>query len=148
MFHLKHMRFPFVSTAVILCLILFNAACSTGSEDQAKLKGQEIWFEEHLHDYGEILQDSDGTWSFAFKNVGGQSIVINRVRSTCGCAVPEWPREPIEPGSSGKITVIYNTALSGTFLKSIYVYSTAANSPVKLQIKGKVAPAEEEISKK
>jgi len=141
------MRIPFVSIVSILCLLLCNAACSSSSEDQAKKKGQEIWFEEYLHDYGEILQDSDGSWSFAFKNVGAQAIVINRVRSTCGCTIPEWPREPIEPGSSGNITVIYNTALTGTFLKSIYVYSTAANSPVKLQVKGKVAPAEEEISK-
>ncbi|TFH20751.1 MAG: DUF1573 domain-containing protein [Bacteroidia bacterium] len=146
MFHLKHMRTPFVSTTVILCLLLCNVACTTGSEDQAKKKGQDIWFEEYLHDYGELLQHSEGTWSFAFKNVGKQAIVINQVRSTCGCTIPEWPREPIEPGGSGKITVIYNTALTGTFLKSIYVYSTAANSPVKLQIKGKVAPPKEEIS--
>ena len=124
------------------------AACSAPSEDQARKKGQEIWFEETLHDYGEILQESDGTWSFQFKNLGKDAIVINRVRSTCGCTVPEWPREPIEPGSSGTITVQYNTALTGTFLKSVHVYSTAANSPVKLQIKGKVVPAEEEISKK
>lgn len=127
-------------------MLLCNVACTTGSEDQAKKKGQDIWFEEYLHDYGELLQHSEGTWSFAFKNVGKQAIVINQVRSTCGCTIPEWPREPIEPGGSGKITVIYNTALTGTFLKSIYVYSTAANSPVKLQIKGKVAPPKEEIS--
>ena len=70
-----------------------------------------------------MLQDSDGSWYFVFKNVGKQAIVINRVRSTCGCTIPEWPREPVEPGSSGQITVKYNTALTGTFLKSIYVYS-------------------------
>ena len=141
------MRNPFVSAVPILCLLGLLAACSAPSEDHARKKGQEIWFEEYLHDYGEILQDSDGSWSFVFKNLGKDAIVINRVRSTCGCTVPEWPREPIEPGSSGKITVQYNTALSGTFLKSVYVYSTAANSPVKLQIKGRVAPAQEEISK-
>jgi hypothetical protein len=142
------MKIPFVSAAVILCLLLCNTACTSGSEDQAKKKGQEIWFEEYLHDYGEILQDSDGSWSFAFKNLGKEAIVINRVRSTCGCTIPDWPREPFEPGATGEITVKYNTSLTGTFLKSIYVYSTAANSPVKLQIKGKVAPAEEDISKK
>ena len=141
------MRITFISRIVILLSVLLFTACTQSSEDQAKLKGQDIWFEEYLHDYGEIVQDSEGSWSFVFKNVSSQAIVINRVRSTCGCTIPEWPREPIEPGSSGKITVIYNTALTGTFLKSIYVYSTAANSPVKLQIKGKVAPPEEEISK-
>ena len=97
----------------------------------------------YLHDYGEIMKDSDGTWSFTFKNLGKESIVINRVRSTCGCTVPDWPREPIEPGASGEITVKYNTSTTGTFLKSVFVYSTAANSPVKLQIKGKVRSSEE-----
>ena len=116
--------------------------CNSTPEEKAKDRGQEIWFEEYLHDYGEIEKDSDGSWSFVFKNLGEKAFVINRVRSTCGCAVPEWPREPIEPGESGEITVIYNTKTTGTFLKSVIVYSTAANSPVKLQIKGRVVASE------
>ena len=125
---------------VLIAFVL--SGCKDTPEAKAKKKGQEIWFEELMHDYGTIEKDSDGTWSFSFKNLGKQSIVINRVRSTCGCTVPDWPREPIEPGASGKITVVYSTTTSGTFLKSVYVYSTAANSPVKLQIKGKVRASE------
>ena len=116
--------------------------CSDSPEEKAKDHGQEIWFEEQMHDYGVIEQNGDGTWSFEFKNLGKEPFVINRVRSTCGCTVPEWPKEPIEPGASGEITVIYNTRTTGTFLKSVIVYSTASNSPVKLQIKGKVVAPE------
>lgn len=119
------------------------ASCSDDSQEQAKRKSQELWFDEEIHDYGQIKLDSDGSWTFSFKNTGENAIIINRVRSTCGCTVPAWPKEPIEPGSSGEITVKYNTATSGTFLKSLFVYSTAANSPVKLQIKGKVVAEEE-----
>ena len=119
------------------------SSCSDKSAEHPKNSGKEIFFDETLHNYGEILEDSDGTWSFAFKNLGDSAIIINRVRSTCGCTVPAWPRQPVEPGASGNITVKYNTAQSGTFLKSVYVYSSAANSPVKLQIKGRVVPAEE-----
>lgn len=118
------------------------ASCNQATEQQARAGGDGIWFEETLHDYGEIPRDSDGTWSFVFKNLGKEAILINRVRSTCGCTVPAWPREPVAPGDTGKITVEYNTAQTGTFLKSVFVYSTAANSPVKLQIKGKVFAAE------
>ena len=123
---------------VILTLVLGTSGCKDTPEEKAKEHGQEIWFEEYMHDYGTIQKDSDGTWTFTFKNLGQEAILINRVRSTCGCTVPEWPREPIEPGDTGTITVRYNTASTGTFLKSVVVYSTAANSPVKLQIKGKV----------
>ncbi len=128
---------------ILLFLLPGLFACAENGEEHAKNSGKEIWFEEYLHDYGEILEDSDGTWSFSFKNLGEEAIVINRVRSTCGCTVPAWPREPVEPGVAGEITIKYNTAQTGTFMKSVYVYSSAANSPVKLQIKGKVIPAEE-----
>ena len=126
-----------------LSLTILISACSDNPEATAKKKGQELWFDEYVHDYGQIEVDSDGSWTFTFKNVGENAIIINRVRSTCGCTVPDWPREPFEPGSTGEITVKYNTATSGTFLKSLFVYSTAANSPVKLQIKGKVVAEEE-----
>ncbi len=119
------------------------AGCTDKSEEHTIKSGKEIFFEETIHNYGEILEDSDGTWSFTFKNLGDSAIIINRVRSTCGCTVPAWPRQPVEPGASGEITVEYNTAQTGTFLKSVYVYSSAANSPVKLQIKGKVVHTEE-----
>lgn len=129
-------------TGLMMLMTGLLEGCADNPERQEKQRGKEIWFDEYLHDYGEIMKDSDGTWSFTFKNLGKESIVINRVRSTCGCTIPDWPREPIEPGASGKITVVYNTSTSGTFLKSVLVYSTAANSPVKLQIKGKVRSSE------
>ena len=138
------MRGKLISVGIaVLLLHMMLPGCSDQSEDKAKKQGQELWFDEYVHDYGQIGQNSDGSWTFTFKNVGENAVLINRVRSTCGCTVPAWPREPIEPGSAGEITVKYNTALTGTFLKSLFVYSTAANSPVKLQIKGKVSSGEE-----
>ena len=122
--------------------IILLGSCVNKTEQQAKSSGMEIFFEETTHDYGEIQIDSDGTYKFEFKNIGGDPLLINRVRSTCGCTIPSWPREPIEPGNSGEIAVRYNTALAGTFMKSIVVYSSALNSPVKLVVKGKVVDPE------
>ena len=136
------MRTTLIAIMAIGALLMGTRGCNSTPEEKAADRGQEIWFEEVLHDYGEIEKDSDGSWSFVFKNLGEKPIVINRVRSTCGCAVPEWPKAPIEPGATGEITVIYNTKTTGTFVKSIIVYSTAANSPVKLQIKGRVVAPE------
>jgi hypothetical protein len=127
-----------IRATVLIMALLFSGACSNSDEERARNQGQEIWFEETVHEYGDVFRGGDGSWTFVFKNVGEKAIVVNRVRSTCGCTVPEWSREPVEPGKKGKITVIYNTAVTGTFVKSLYVYSSAVNSPVKLQIKGKV----------
>lgn len=140
--YMKSTYFPLVLLSLFVTLFFF--ACAEDKEGAAKKKGQEIWFEEYVHDYGQIEKDGDGTWSFEFKNIGEFPIVVSRVRSTCGCTVPDWSREPIEPGESGKIKVVYNTEQTGTFLKSLYVYSSAANSPVKLQVKGKVVAGVEE----
>ena len=138
----KHMQRKTISGLwVIGVLVLTLTACSGDPESRARHHGQEIWFEELEHDYGEMALNSDGSWYFDFKNIGKEAIVVNRVRSTCGCTIPEWTREPVGPDETGRIKVIYNTAQSGTFLKSLYVYSSASNSPVKLQIKGRVLPA-------
>ena len=123
-------------------LLIFMVSCMETNEGKAKESGKEIYFEEELHNYGDIPQKSDGSYKFIFKNISDTPIIINRVRSSCGCTIPEWPREPVEPGDKGEILVKYNTELLGSFQKSIYVYCTAANSPVKLQIKGKVIPIE------
>ncbi len=135
----SQMRNKFQSAIWLLVLVpLLLTGCKNTPESKARAHGEEIWFEEILHNYGEIPVGSDGQWSFVFRNIGKEPIVVNRVRSTCGCTVPSWPREPVAPGDSASITVEYNTAQTGTFLKSVFVYSTASNSPVKLQIKGRV----------
>jgi len=122
--------------------VILLTACSGSPEKAARESGKEIFFKEMVHNYGDIQQDSDGTYEFIFKNISDKSLVVNRARSTCGCTVPLWSKEPIAPGEKGKIVVKYNTSVPGSFTKSVYVYSTAANSPVKLQIKGKVIPRE------
>lgn len=132
----------------ILATIVLLGSCVNKNEKQAKQSGEEIYFEQASYDYGEIGEDSDGIYKISFKNIGKEAIVVNRVRSSCGCTIPSWPKEPIEPGSGGVIEVKYNTALTGSFMKSVYVYSSAKNSPVKLTIRGKVVPKERENTSK
>jgi hypothetical protein len=97
-----------------------------------------IKFEKTVHDYGTIVQGSDGSYEFKFTNEGKTPLIMNNVRSSCGCTVPSWTREPIQPGSGGSIKVVYNTASIGAFNKSVTVNSNAKNSEVVLMIKGNV----------
>lgn len=130
-----------------ILIMLLVSACVNKNEKQAQNSGQEIYFEQSTYDYGQIEEDSDGLYIISFKNIGQEAIVINKVRSSCGCTIPSWPHEPVKPGASGRIEVKYNTSLVGSFMKSVYVYSSAANSPVKLTVKGKVV-AKTEAEKK
>lgn len=93
-----------------------------------------------LHDFGSIVYGANGDVDFVYTNKGASPLVISDVKSTCGCTIPSWTKEPVAPGQKGTIKVKYNTTLPGAFNKTIVVYSNANNSPVRVSIKGKVNP--------
>lgn len=101
-----------------------------------------IEFDKMEHDFGKI-NEADGrvTTVFTFHNRGMAPLVLNNVKASCGCTTPNWPKEPVEPGQEGKITVTYNpNGRPGRFTKTITVTSNAKTSTVKLTIKGEVIP--------
>ena len=67
-------------------------------------------------------------------------LLISDAYGSCGCTVPEWPKEPIAPGQSGVIKVQFNSAnRSGLFNKTVTVVAnTQPNSNSKLIIKGTI----------
>ncbi|NVJ88670.1 MAG: DUF1573 domain-containing protein [Flavobacteriaceae bacterium] len=101
---------------------------------------QEFKFESELINYGEIEMGSNGKRVFEFTNTGKAPLFIKNIRSSCGCTVPEKPKEPIMPGKKGKITVSYDTNKLGGFSKQITIYSNVkANNGIKIvRIKGNV----------
>ena len=97
-----------------------------------------ISFNKTVHDYGTIEWGGNGTYKFEFTNTGKNPLLLSNVRSSCGCTVPKWPKEPIRKGEKAYMEVRYNTRIIGNFSKSVTVYSNASNSPVLLRIKGMV----------
>ncbi|MBT3242859.1 MAG: DUF1573 domain-containing protein [Bacteroidetes bacterium] len=123
-----------------ICLLISIALLSASISFAQKNAKKELAFEKESHDYGALEYEGDGTHSFKFKNTSNKPLVITNVKSSCNCTVPTWPKEPIQPGKSGSISVKYNTKIAGTFNKTIQVFSSAKNSPVRLIVKGKVKP--------
>ena len=95
-------------------------------------------FESSDIDYGSINQYDNGERLFTFKNTGNAPIVITQVRSSCGCTVPSYSKEPIMPGQSSEIQVKYATNRLGVFKKTITVLSNAEEPAKILYIKGNV----------
>ena len=108
--------------------------------------GAKIEFKEETINYGEVEKGKDdGIRIFEFTNTGDEPLLIKNAKSTCGCTVPEWSKEPIAPGGKGKIKVQYNMN-PGPISKTITIESNAINKPngmVPLRIKGTVIVKEE-----
>ncbi|WP_239541250.1 DUF1573 domain-containing protein [Cryomorpha ignava] len=64
-------------------------------------------FNESTYDFGNILQDSENTKVFTFTNTGKEPLIIENAKGSCGCTVPQYPKEPIAPGATGEIKVVY-----------------------------------------
>lgn len=92
-------------------------------------------------DYGTVNKDDDnGVRSFEFTNTGDAPLIIVDAKSTCGCTVPSYSKDPIAPGATGKIEVKYNMNL-GPIRKTITIETNAVNyeeGRVALKIKGDV----------
>lgn len=101
-----------------------------------------ITFDKTSHDFGKI-NEADGRVSavFTIKNEGMSPLILSNVRASCGCTTPKWPREPIEPGQTGSITVTYNpNGRPGRFQKSVTITSNATEPTKRVIIKGEVIP--------
>jgi hypothetical protein len=123
-------------TTFLLPLLIFVAFTAQG---QTTSNAAEISFEEKVFDYGTITKGADGNHTFTFTNTGNSPLVIESVKSSCGCTVPKKPEASIAPGASGSIQVHYDTKRLGVFSKTITVTTNAGtNSVVALKIKGTV----------
>ncbi|WP_296380722.1 DUF1573 domain-containing protein [Winogradskyella sp.] len=117
-----------------LIAILFIGLISLGSYAQEKVA--KIEFKTNIIDYGTIEKGADGVRIFEFTNTGDAPLIITNAKSTCGCTVPKWPKNPIMPGESGEIAVKYDTKRVNPIRKTITVFSNAETPTVALKIKG------------
>ena len=87
-----------------------------------------VVFEEYDHDFGDIDQNSENETIFAFTNTGQEPLLITNAKGSCGCTVPEYPKEPILPGETGEIKVVYSPGKQ-TFKQTKSVTITANTDP-------------------
>ncbi len=115
-----------------------NASSQTQETDEQKAH---IDFESTLHDFGQIVVNSNASCEFKFTNTGKEPLILSNVKASCGCTVPEWTKEPVLPGEEGVIKVRYTTVTRPNVInKAVIVYSNADNKQVILRIKGEVVP--------
>ena len=126
---MKLMKHILSSIICILSCIFLNA--------QEKV-GDSMEFDKVVHNFGNIVHNSGPvSCTFTLQNKGNKPAVIYNVVSTCGCTDVKWTKEPIRPGSSGKITATYsNDEGAYPFDKVLTVYISDVHKPVLLKLRG------------
>lgn len=117
------------------------AVAQPGAETPAAPTGPTttMSFAETEFNFGKVKAGEKVQHEYNFKNTGKEPLVISNAKGSCGCTVPEWPKEPIAPGASGKIKVEFDSkGKSGPQTKQVTI--TANTDPVQsiIYIKGEV----------
>ncbi len=89
-------------------------------------------------DVGEIPQGIPKPIEFEFKNTSKEPVVVVSAQGSCGCTSTDFPKTPVLPGATTKITAIFNAANKGNFTKTVTVKIASEEAPVVLTFKGVV----------
>jgi hypothetical protein len=128
-----------MKTIAALFLSMFIGIYFVAAQDQpVQPAPKTINWNETTHDFGKIPVNVPAGVTFTVKNSGTAPILITQAKSSCGCTVAEYTKEPIKPGESGVVKATYNAAHAGPFTKTVTVTFDGIAVADVLVIKGEV----------
>jgi hypothetical protein len=117
--------------------LVHNPVRSDGTIDSSFLPVMAL--RDTLFDFGTVQEGDMIEHEFHFTNTGTAPLLITQATSTCGCTIPEWPRETIPIDSSGFITVKFNTTnRTGSQLKEVTIFANTYPSQTIIRLRGRV----------
>ena len=101
-----------------------------------------ITFAENAWDFGTIDEGDAVTHIFTFTNTGDNPLIIDRCKGSCGCTVPQCPKEPIAPGETGEIEVKFNSkGKKNKQTKTVTINANTVPEQTRITISADVTPA-------
>ncbi len=96
-----------------------------------------------VYNFKKVTDGENVVFSYRFRNTGKNPLIISSATASCGCTVPEKPEEPIKPGETGFLKVVFNSkGRVGPVHKEVTVISNAYPQFPVLQLTGEVVSAE------
>ena len=77
-------------------------------ESKVKVPTTTLKFNKLSHDFGTVKEETDNKTVFTVTNTGKFPLIIDDVKASCGCTTPSKPTQPIAPGKSDKIEVVFH----------------------------------------
>ena len=119
-----------------------STTAAATSSAKPSTTGPVMTFDKTVHDFGTINEGDKVTTVFSFTNTGSEDLIIVDARGSCGCTVPQYPKNTaIAPGETGEITVSFDSNNKpGNQQKSVTLSANTASGREMLRIKSLVTP--------
>lgn len=127
-----------MKTSILLLVMYSLFSLFYGCNNPNSKNNAEIEFLTQEIDLSNLKFGEVKVCTFEFNNSGNSQLIIQDVKTSCGCTDPYWPDKPLKPGENGKIEVKYVSMDAGVFVQHITVFYNGYNSPITLIIKGEV----------
>ncbi len=124
--------------ALPFLFLLIPVFYSQGFRQEAEPASKVEWLGATTHDFGDVQRHQPVRHDFHFRNLSGAPIIIDNVRTSCGCTVPDWDKAAVPPDSTGIISVEYDARDPGYFLKKVKVYFHGQRRAEVLYVEGDV----------
>lgn len=130
--------FLFGSMTIAQAQVPTTTTGAPSTSGMSRDNGPIMTFTDLEHNFGSIKQGEVVTHEFRFKNTGKEPLIINNAVGSCGCTVPDWPKEPIRPGGEGVIKVTFNSAGKANMQDKTVTITYDTDKTVVLHMKGTV----------
>lgn len=97
---------------------------------EEKSDGAKIQIDNSTHDFGEINEGQVVDWIASFSNTGKSDLVINDIKTSCGCTAAVVSGKIIKPGESGNVKIEFDSNnRQGKVTKTITLYTNESSNP-------------------
>ena len=115
---------------------------AAANDNAANSEAPVMQFDKMMHDFGTINEGDKVETTFSFTNTGKSDLIIVDARGSCGCTVPNYPKNtPIAPGESGEIVVSFDSSNKPNMQqKTVTIAANTQSGRETLRIKAMVSP--------
>ncbi len=119
-----------------------NQEKATENAEKKAAASAAMSFDKTMHDFGNIEEGETVQTTFSFTNTGQSDLIIVDARGSCGCTVPDYPKNtPIAPGATGQIVVSFDSSNKPNMQqKTVTISANTASGRETLRIKAIVTP--------
>lgn len=121
--------------------ILFFVSCSSFNLNKGETKYLEINQEIEnviIYELGVLKMGDEKELKLVLENQVEKPVIINGIHGFCGCTIPSYEKEPILPGKSSEVSIVFQADQAGTFNKELRMFLSSQKKPVSIIFNGEI----------